>query len=116
VKNLFLHFGLVIFGLSLSSCAPSDPFVGKWRAIFPSRASDDIEIEKSANGYAWRDAQGKFQGQGVSRVNYLTIARSLHVVDFELTSMKIVCTVTDNRANMSCNSDGPIEPDTYERK
>ena len=46
----------------LSSCAPSDPYVGKWRAIGPNSDQKDLEIETSGGEYIWRDAQGTFKG------------------------------------------------------
>jgi hypothetical protein len=105
----------------LSSCAPSDPYVGKWKAIGPNSDQNDLEIEKSGDGYIWRDAQGTFKG--VSTDKGLLISRSLNVADVKLASVELLCTVTDNRTHMDCSSKAQasvlsIEAGTYsyERK
>ena len=104
-----------------SSCAPSDPYVGKWRAIGPNSDQNDLEIETSGGEYIWRDAQGTFKG--VVTEKGLLISRSLSMADVKLASVELLCTVTDNRARMDCSSKAQasvlsIEAGTYsyERK
>jgi hypothetical protein len=111
----------IIISSLLSSCAPSDPYVGKWKAIGPNSYSDDLEIETSGGEYIWRDAQGTFKG--VVTEKGLLISRSLNVGDVKLASVELLCTVTDNRAHMDCRSKAQasvlsIEAGTYsyERK
>jgi hypothetical protein len=111
----------IIISSLLSSCAPSDPYVGKWKAIGPNSYSDDLEIETSGGEYIWRDAQGTFKG--VVTEKGLLISRSLNVGDVKLASVELLCTVTDNRAHMDCSSKAQasvlsIEAGTYsyERK
>jgi hypothetical protein len=105
----------------LSSCTPGDPFVGTWREVGPNATSGDLEIEKSGEGYVWRDAQGTFRG--VPKDGGLLISRSLNVADVNLASVELFCTVTDNRAHLDCSSKAKasvlsIEAGTfsYERK
>ncbi len=105
----------------LSSCAPSDPYIGKWKAISPNSDQNDLEIETSAGEYIWRDAQGTFKGTVTEKG--LLISRSLNVGDVKLASVELLCTVTDNRAHMDCSSKAQasvlsIEVGTYsyERK
>jgi hypothetical protein len=105
----------------LSSCAPSDPYVGTWKATGPNRNSDDLEIETSGGEYIWRDAQGTFKGTVTEKG--LLISRSLNVGDVKLASVELLCTVTDNRKRMDCSSKAQasvlsIEAGTYsyERK
>ena len=86
----------------LSSCAPSDPYVGKWRAIGPNSDQNDLEIETSGGEYIWRDAQGTFKGMVTDKG--LLISRSLNVGDVKLDSVELLCTVTDNQAHMDCSS------------
>jgi hypothetical protein len=111
----------VILSSLLSSCGPSDPFVGKWKAVSPNSDQNDLEIEKSGDEYIWRDAQGTFKGAATEKG--LLISRSLNVADVKLASVELLCTVTDNRKRMDCSSKAQasvlsIEAGTYsyERK
>ena len=105
----------------LSSCAPSDPYVGQWKAVGPNSDQNDLEIEKSGGEYIWRDAQGTFKGTATDKG--LLISRSLNVGDVKLASVELLCSVTDNRARMDCSTKAQasvlsIEAGThsYERK
>ena len=112
---------LILVAVVFSSCAPSDPYVGKWRAIGPNSDQNDLEIETSGSEYIWRDAQGTFKGTVTDKG--LLISRSLQVADVKLASVELLCTVTDSRARMDCSSKAQasvlsIEAGTYsyERK
>jgi hypothetical protein len=112
----------VILSSLLSSCAPNDPYVGKWKAVGPNSDQNDLEIEKSGDGYIWRDAQGTFKGE--ANDYGLLISRSLKVADVNLASVEFFCVVPEaNRARMECSSKAKasvlsIEAGTYsyERK